>query len=103
MSDQRKWSVLRRSAVWSNLQFICDVLDLFFERSMIDIDDSLSLIYLVGCYVAFQVLERALQECGNDIDAAIKRLNELCLGTADRNGIAEELEVVINLDAGMVG
>ena len=46
------------------------------------------------------VLERALQECGNDIDAAIKRLNELCLGTADGNGIAEESEVVINLGAG---
>ena len=61
------------------------------------------MIYLIVCYFAFQVLERALQECGNDIDAAIKRLNELCLGTADRNGIAEELEVVINLDAGMVG
>ncbi|TKY64577.1 hypothetical protein E2542_SST14475 [Spatholobus suberectus] len=46
------------------------------------------------------VLERALQECGNDIDAAIKRLNELCLGTADGNGTAEESEVVVNVDAG---
>lgn len=44
-------------------------------------------------------LERALQECGNDIDAAIKRLNDLCLGTADGNGTAEESEVV-NVDAG---
>lgn len=40
------------------------------------------------------VLERALQECGNDIDAAIKRLNELCLGTVDGNGTVEESEVV---------
>ncbi|KAJ1410097.1 Ubiquitin system component Cue [Sesbania bispinosa] len=47
------------------------------------------------------VLERALQECGNDIDAAIKRLNELCLGTADGNlGTAEESEVNVNVDAG---
>ncbi|KAL2338161.1 hypothetical protein Fmac_012607 [Flemingia macrophylla] len=45
------------------------------------------------------VLERALQECGNDIDVAIKRLNELCLGTADRNENAEESEVV-NVNAG---
>ncbi|RDX80148.1 hypothetical protein CR513_39337, partial [Mucuna pruriens] len=46
------------------------------------------------------VLERALQECGNDIDAAVKRLTELCLGTAEGNGTAEELEVVVNVDAG---
>ncbi|XP_014515016.1 uncharacterized protein LOC106772902 [Vigna radiata var. radiata] len=35
------------------------------------------------------VLERALQECGNDIDAAIKRLNELCLGNTDGNENSE--------------
>ncbi|KAF7814384.1 ubiquitin system component CUE protein [Senna tora] len=29
------------------------------------------------------LLERALQECGNDLDAAIKSLNELCLRSAD--------------------
>ncbi|XP_027344683.1 uncharacterized protein LOC113857130 [Abrus precatorius] len=46
------------------------------------------------------VLERALQECGNDLDAAIKRLNELCLGTAEGNGTAEESEVILNLEAG---
>ncbi|KAK7294075.1 hypothetical protein RJT34_16958 [Clitoria ternatea] len=46
------------------------------------------------------VLERALQECGNDLDAAIKRLNELCLGTADGNGAAEEPEVIVNADTG---
>ncbi|KAK7349131.1 hypothetical protein VNO77_06246 [Canavalia gladiata] len=46
------------------------------------------------------VLERALQECGNDLDAAIQRLNELYLGTADGNGTAEELDVIINVDAG---
>ncbi|CAK8535655.1 unnamed protein product [Lathyrus sativus] len=30
-----------------------------------------------------QILERALQECGNDLDAAIKSLHGLCLGSAD--------------------
>ncbi|KAF7843252.1 uncharacterized protein G2W53_000157 [Senna tora] len=30
-----------------------------------------------------QVLERALQECGYDIDAAIKSLHELCLSLSD--------------------
>lgn len=30
-----------------------------------------------------QVLERALQQCGNDLDAAIKSLHGLCLGSAD--------------------
>ncbi|XP_057723352.1 uncharacterized protein LOC130939249 [Arachis stenosperma] len=45
------------------------------------------------------VLERALQECGNDLDAAIKRLNELCLGTTDENtGTAEEPQVEVNAD-----
>lgn len=33
----------------------------------------------------FQILERALEECGNDIDAAIKRLNELHIGYGDEN------------------
>nr|AGV54570.1 hypothetical protein [Phaseolus vulgaris] len=46
------------------------------------------------------VLERVLQECGNDIDAAIKRLNELCLGNADGNRNAEGSDVIVNLDAG---
>jgi hypothetical protein len=33
-----------------------------------------------------QLLERALEECGDDLDSAIKRLNELRLGSAD-NGL----------------
>jgi len=70
---------------------------------MLDIDDSLPHVYLIGCYFTFQVLERVLQECGNDIDAAIKRLNELCLGNADGNRNAEGSDVIVNLDAGMVG
>ncbi|XVF86426.1 hypothetical protein PTKIN_Ptkin18bG0039000 [Pterospermum kingtungense] len=41
------------------------------------------------------LLERALEECGNDIDIAIKRLQELCLGAAEateeRSGPVEEL------------
>ncbi|KAF3450900.1 hypothetical protein FNV43_RR06989 [Rhamnella rubrinervis] len=32
-----------------------------------------------------QLLERALEECGNDIDAAIKNLRQLCLGSAEEN------------------
>ncbi|MBA0865705.1 hypothetical protein Goshw_014659 [Gossypium schwendimanii] len=32
-----------------------------------------------------QVLERVLEECGDDLDSAIRRLNELRLGSADRN------------------
>ncbi|XLU46890.1 uncharacterized protein LOC107628600 [Arachis ipaensis] len=47
------------------------------------------------------VLERVLQECGNgnDLDAAIKRLNELCLGTTDGNtGTVEEPQVEVNAD-----
>ncbi|GMJ15654.1 hypothetical protein like AT5G32440 [Hibiscus trionum] len=37
-----------------------------------------------------QVLERALEECGNDLDSAIRRLNELRLGSADRNVAAAD-------------
>ncbi|XVE89069.1 hypothetical protein DITRI_Ditri19aG0120500 [Diplodiscus trichospermus] len=33
-----------------------------------------------------ELLERALLECGNDIDTAIKRLQELCLGTEEARG-----------------
>ncbi|XP_021826682.1 uncharacterized protein LOC110767446 isoform X2 [Prunus avium] len=32
-----------------------------------------------------QVLERALEECGNDIDAAVKMLHELRIGSAEEN------------------
>ncbi|XP_020416179.1 uncharacterized protein LOC18783957 isoform X3 [Prunus persica] len=32
-----------------------------------------------------QVLERALEECGNDIDAAVKLLHELRIGSAEEN------------------
>lgn len=45
-------------------------------------------------YFSFQILERALQECDNDMDAAIKSLHELCLGSAEGNsGCAEESDV----------
>ncbi|XWS11782.1 hypothetical protein CRYUN_Cryun37aG0030100 [Craigia yunnanensis] len=33
-----------------------------------------------------ELLERALLECGNDIDTAIKKLQELCLGAAEARG-----------------
>ncbi|KAI4355759.1 hypothetical protein L6164_004502 [Bauhinia variegata] len=46
-----------------------------------------------------QILEKALQECGNDLDAAIKSLHGLCLGSADENsGSAEESEA--NVETG---
>lgn len=38
----------------------------------------------------FQILERALEECGNDLDAAIKRLNELHLGYGEENAVSAE-------------
>lgn len=39
----------------------------------------------------FQLLERALDECGNDLDAAIRSLHELSLKYAEGNSeIAEE-------------
>ncbi|GAB2293632.1 hypothetical protein Dimus_027845 [Dionaea muscipula] len=34
-----------------------------------------------------QVLEKVLEECGNDIDAAIKRLHELHLGSSECNSV----------------
>ncbi|XP_021290210.1 uncharacterized protein LOC110421072 [Herrania umbratica] len=41
-----------------------------------------------------ELLERALLECGNDVDIAIKRLQELCLGatkaTGEKSGPVEE-------------
>lgn len=37
----------------------------------------------------FQLLERALEECGNDIDAAIKSLRELCLSAEGKSGPTE--------------
>ena len=35
--------------------------------------------------LSLQLLERALEECGNDIDSAIRSLNELRLGSTDNN------------------
>ncbi|XP_021298229.1 uncharacterized protein LOC110427131 [Herrania umbratica] len=48
-----------------------------------------------------ELLERALLECGNDIDTAVKRLQELCLGAAEaigeRSGPVEELGAAAEL------
>lgn len=38
------------------------------------------------------LLERALEECGDDIDAAIKRLHELCLGSEEETSASVDLE-----------
>lgn len=49
--------------------------------------DSLSRWSSYSSYLIFlslcQLLERALEACGNDLDSAIKSLNELRLGSAD--------------------
>ncbi|KAE8676073.1 hypothetical protein F3Y22_tig00111634pilonHSYRG00141 [Hibiscus syriacus] len=37
-----------------------------------------------------QVLQRALEECGDDLDSAIRSLNELCLVPTDRNVAAAD-------------
>ncbi|KAK4267571.1 hypothetical protein QN277_024333 [Acacia crassicarpa] len=43
-----------------------------------------------------QLLEIALQECGNDLDVAIKSLHERCLGSADGNsGAAEQSNATV--------
>lgn len=40
-----------------------------------------------------QLIEQALEECGDDIDAAIRRLHELCLGSSeDNSGSANNAE-----------
>lgn len=52
---------------------------------------------------SFQILERALQECGNDLDAAIKSLHGLCLGSADENsGTAAPQPEANVVDAGTI-
>lgn len=47
---------------------------------------SICLFYEHLTIYSFQLLERALLECGNNIDTAIKRLQELHLGAADATG-----------------
>nr|GMC64482.1 Immunoglobulin A1 protease [Ipomoea batatas] len=46
--------------------------------------------YLIARYPGMdkQLLERALQECGDDLDSAIKSLNELHLGSGENLGLA---------------
>lgn len=48
----------------------------------------------------FQLLERALDECGNDLDAAIKSLHELSLKYAEGNSETAE-ESNSNMGKGM--
>ncbi|KAI4329352.1 hypothetical protein L6164_021624 [Bauhinia variegata] len=50
-------------------------------------------------HMEVQILEKALQECDNDLDAAIESLHGLCLGSADENyGTTEESDA--NLETG---
>lgn len=48
-----------------------------------------------------QLLVRALEECGNDLDAAIRSLSDLCLGSAVENPVASA-EPETNLDQGSI-
>lgn len=50
----------------------------------------------------FQILERALQECGNDLDAAIKSLHGLCLGSADEIAAIAPHPDVVSVETGSV-
>uniref|UniRef100_A0A2N9IJ93 CUE domain-containing protein n=1 Tax=Fagus sylvatica TaxID=28930 RepID=A0A2N9IJ93_FAGSY len=45
-------------------------------------------------HMDIHILDRALQECGNDLDAAIKSLHELCLGSAEGNSVSAEVSDV---------
>ncbi|XP_038896372.1 uncharacterized protein LOC120084606 [Benincasa hispida] len=46
-----------------------------------------------------QLLVKALEECGNDLDAAIRNLSDMCLGSAVENPVASA-ELETNLDQG---
>lgn len=41
-----------------------------------------NILVIIDDLAFFQVLEKALEECGDDLDLAIKSLNELRLGCA---------------------
>ncbi|KAK0608565.1 hypothetical protein LWI29_032586 [Acer saccharum] len=44
-----------------------------------------------------QILERALEECNNDLDSVIKKLNELCSGPAEeKSASVEELGALVS-------
>lgn len=48
-------------------------------------DESILEYFLIALKLIFQLLERALEECGDDLDLAIRSLNQLHLGYNDRN------------------
>lgn len=48
-------------------------------------DESILENFLIALKLIFQLLERALEECGDDLDLAIRSLNQLHLGYNDRN------------------
>lgn len=49
----------------------------------------------------FQILDRALEECGDDLDSAIRSLNELRLGSAAKNlgSVAGKSDLAADADA----
>lgn len=68
---------------------------------MILVSTAIDCVDILSQFTFFQLLERALKEFGNDIDAAIKSLNELCLGSAQENLVAV-VEPAANADEGIV-
>ncbi|KAK1578872.1 hypothetical protein Q3G72_033742 [Acer saccharum] len=46
-----------------------------------------------------QILERALEECNNDLDSVIKKLNELCFGPAEEKSASVE-KLGVSVDQG---
>ncbi|KAJ4950751.1 hypothetical protein NE237_027583 [Protea cynaroides] len=58
--------------------------DLIISASAAASTDNLNHLRAIFPDMDDQLLERALEECGNDLDYAIKSLNELRLGSTDR-------------------
>lgn len=52
-------------------------------------------------HIISQILERALEECNNDLDSVIKKLNELCSGPAEEKSASVE-ELGVSADQGML-
>lgn len=65
------------------LHSVCRWWDYILYISVSDYDLLDSLNGLTNHFVITQLLERALEACGNDLDSAIKSLNELRLGSTD--------------------
>ena len=56
---------------------------------------------LMLLHIISQILERAPEECNNDLDSVIKKLNELCSGPAEEKSASVE-ELGVSADQGML-